>query len=189
MVCQLSLHALEVNMDSKDFESERTHLLRSLGRKFGTLDAMSREDAAMVALERGWREHALGTHESFQEAHSWLFHIACNILIDILRHKELEPRLDDSIQVPQEAVEIARFEMDQTIDRLMHYLTEETREIFYLREIERRSLKEVAAITGLEPKTISQRCQRAIISLQKIVHIELDALQYAAHGTRNISKK
>jgi RNA polymerase sigma factor (sigma-70 family) len=111
------------------------------------------------------------------------------MIIDALRHKNIEPRLEATMDVAMEPDDMQQYERNETIAQLVRLVKEDSREVFILRAVEGRSLNEVAALTGLEPKTISQRVQRLIAMLHKMMSEELKprehGTRHTAHGTRH----
>ena len=171
-------------MKKSDFESERAELIHSLEMKFGNDENRAVPDAAMLALERGWRELSLGEHQTFHSAHAWLLTVAKNFVIDSFRRKSREPRLTGDMDVSEIPIDDLNIETHADLLKLFQFLSEETRNIYSLREIDGLSLKEISAITGLKAKTISQRCRRAFLKLHEIAMRDLAAAECHDAGDR-----
>ncbi len=175
-------------MDTKvfenDFESERDSLIHSLSKAFGSGEDAIVIDAADRALEKWNEQLGLGTARPFHPAREWLFKTASNLMIDALRHKKLEPRLKEGMDAANATEASEEIEIHEDLLKLLQLLPKESRDIFKFREMEHRSLKEVAKITGLKPSTISQRCRRAWVKLKRIAADDLAAAERAVEADR-----
>ncbi|UCV07848.1 RNA polymerase sigma factor [Dechloromonas denitrificans] len=135
----------------------------------------------------GNRDEALDlTQESFLKAHqalarwrpeasfrSWLFRIAHNTTLDLLRRRgciefisfaecpggEAEPAFPDA--APQPDQRLADRQSVELLGRTLQQLPVEQREILLLRELEEMSYSEIAATLGIAEGTVKSRLARA----------------------------
>jgi RNA polymerase sigma factor (sigma-70 family) len=135
----------------------------------------------------GSREEAMDlTQETFMKAHqalpewrpeaqfrTWLFRIAHNAALDLLRRRQTvkfvalgEPGADqDSLDLPDPAPQPDRQLADRQsiglLERALHELPAEQREILLLRELEDMSYAEIAATLNIAAGTVKSRLARA----------------------------
>jgi RNA polymerase sigma-70 factor (ECF subfamily) len=135
------------------------------------------EDVAQEAFIKAYR--SLGRFRSESRFSTWLIAIALNEARARLRRKQ--PRLTDSIddpdgsivpaqltdwrEIPSETLE--RQEMRSLIRRALAALPLAYREVFVLRELEERNVKETAETLGITVASVKMRLHRARMMLQK----------------------
>jgi RNA polymerase sigma factor (sigma-70 family) len=116
---------------------------------------------------------------------AWVFRIATNLAIDVLRRQKHVERVELEAEVvadgslrgssgslsplgpldPEE--ELARFELTEAIERALLGLTASQRTIFLLKEQEGLSLLEISRVCGLNENAIKQSLFRARAALRK----------------------
>lgn len=135
------------------------------------------EDVAQEAFIKAYRN--LGRFRSEARFSTWLIAIALNEARARLRKKE--PGLTDSIddqdgavvpaqltdwrEIPSETLE--RDEIRSIIRRALAALPLPYREVFVLRELEERNVKETAETLGITIASVKMRLHRARLMLQK----------------------
>lgn len=135
------------------------------------------EDVAQETFIKAYRN--LGRFRSEARFSTWLIAIALNEARARLRRKQ--PRLTDSIddeegsvvpaqltdwrEIPSESLE--RQEVRGLIQRALATLPLAYREVFVLREIEDRNVKETAETLGITIASVKMRLHRARLMLQK----------------------
>ena len=135
------------------------------------------EDAAQEAFIKAYRN--LGRFRSESRFSTWLIAIALNEARARLRRKQ--PGLTDSIddtegsvvpaqltdwrEIPSETLE--RQEVRSLIRRALSALPLAYREVFVLRELEERNVKETAETLGITVASVKMRLHRARMMLQK----------------------
>lgn len=135
------------------------------------------EDTAQETFIKAYRN--LGRFRSEARFSTWLIAIALNEARGRLRRKQ--PRLTDSIddtegsvvpaqltdwrEIPSETLE--RQEVRSLIRRALAALPLAYREVFVLRELEERNVKETAETLGISVASVKMRLHRARLMLQK----------------------
>jgi RNA polymerase sigma-70 factor (ECF subfamily) len=135
------------------------------------------EDIAQETFIKAYRN--LGRFRSEARFSTWLIAIALNEARGRLRRKQ--PRLTDSIddtegsvvpaqltdwrEIPSETLE--RQEVRSLIRRALAALPLAYREVFVLRELEERNVKETAETLGISVASVKMRLHRARLMLQK----------------------
>ena len=116
----------------------------------------------------------------------WLFRVARNRIIDLLRKKkpqtfsdfaiadeEDDPLpLEDLLPSPDagpEALYVRHLLLDE-LERAIGELPEEQRKVFVAHELEGRSFKEMAAATGVSVSTLLSRKHYAVLHLRERLH-------------------
>jgi RNA polymerase sigma factor (sigma-70 family) len=122
--------------------------------------------------------------EPVQHWGAWMFRVARNRIVDLLRAKKLERYESDREAVSEEgekllledilpspdagpAAAYARSVLLDEIEEALEELPEEQREVFLAHEIEGYSFKEIAAGTGVSVNTLLSRKHYAVIHLRK----------------------
>jgi len=132
----------------------------------------SREDALELAQEvfiKAWE--ALPAWRPDAQFHTWLYRIASNVALDVLRRRKVvqfEP-LQDDYEAPADAPgPEAQLQAKQSVlalDAALARLSPEHREIVLLREVEGLSYDEIAASLGIDVGTVKSRLARARVAL------------------------
>lgn len=129
--------------------------------------------------------------EPIEKLTSWLFTVARNKVIDWYRKRKpsgpdledeetgetlnLEDILFDPTQIPDEVYTRSRVwsELAEALDEL----PEEQREVFVMHELEGRSFKEIAALTGEGTNTLLSRKRYAVLHLRESLQELYDEFQ------------
>ena len=127
------------------------------------------QEAAQDAFLAVWR--SIGSFRQEASLSTWLYRLAANACIDILRRNkrsgagsvslddpETAPEVIDSAPLPQQVLE--RKETQRLLCEGLAALPEDYRAILLLRESEGLSYAEIAAATGAELGTVKSRISR-----------------------------
>ena len=109
------------------------------------------------------RRHELGPLRSFR---GWLFTIARNRCLTLLRQRQTRTRLDVFVETDCTAAEPASGDLEaeeesQLVRRAVAELPAEQREVLVLREYQELSYREIAEITGSTESAVKARLFRA----------------------------
>jgi RNA polymerase sigma factor (sigma-70 family) len=115
-----------------------------------------------------------------EQVGAWLFRVARNRIVDLLRKRATEaPRdvsvgdeafaLEDLLPSPDGGpeAELARGVLLEELEAALDELPEEQREVFIAHEFEGRSFKELAAETGVGINTLLSRKHYAVLHLRR----------------------
>jgi RNA polymerase sigma-70 factor (ECF subfamily) len=105
---------------------------------------------------------------------TWLYQIARNRLVDLLRQKELEaeelaPELSDDSSPPEL---LAARQQDQLLHAAIRALPPEQREALVLQQYSGLSMEEIAEVTGAERETVKSRLRYAMQKLRAALQPE-----------------
>jgi RNA polymerase sigma factor (sigma-70 family) len=120
----------------------------------------------------------------------WLYRVARNRIIDLFRKKHPESLNEVAVSGPHgerflsedllpspnagpEALYARRVLLDE-LERAVHELPREQREVFVAHELEGRSFKEIAAETGVGINTLLSRKRYAVLHLRKRLQAAYD---------------
>lgn len=135
----------------------------------------SREEALELAQEvfikawealPGWRPQA--------QFHTWLYRIASNVALDLLRRRKvvqfvaLEEGHDTAADAPGPEASLQAKQGMRAMDAALARLSPEQREIILLREVEGLSYDELAASLRIDEGTVKSRLARARAALAAI---------------------
>jgi RNA polymerase sigma factor (sigma-70 family) len=132
----------------------------------------SREEALELAQEvfiKAWQ--ALPGWRPDAQVHTWLYRIASNVALDLLRRRKVVQfvALEEDYDAPaDQAGPEARLQAKQSIQSLaaaLERLTPEQREIVLLREVEGLSYGELASALAIDEGTVKSRLARARAAL------------------------
>lgn len=169
------------------------HALRMLGSEQDALDA------SQEAFFRAYR--ALASFRGESRFSVWLYKLAGNVCLDMLRRR---PAVPDASLTDEDAGELpvpdARFcpqtelekkELRQTVRRAVLSLAPEFRQALILRDIDGLSYDEIARVTGLEAGTVKSRIFRARKKLAAILMRDgnFSELSSSFSSAAEISKK
>ena len=147
--------------------------LRMLGNEQDALDA------SQEAFFKAYRN--LESFRGDSRFSTWLYRLASNVCLDMLRRQPEEPilsadddelflRLRDSSPSPQEALE--RNELRRTVSKALSSLPADFRQAVVLRDVNGLSYEEIADVTGLETGTVKSRIFRG---RKKLAAVLLDS--------------
>src|SRR5665811_1411307 len=142
------------------------YLLRMLGSHD---DAMELTQDAFI---KAWQ--ALPLRQPEAQFRTWLFRIANNTALDVLRHRKLVEfvPLEDSFDAPSpEPNPEHQAQVTQEVRQLeasLKKLAPEHRQILLLREVEEMSYEEIAVVLSLNEGTVKSRLARARVALIEI---------------------
>lgn len=135
----------------------------------------SREDALELAQEvfiKAWV--ALPQWRPDAQFHTWLYRIASNLALDLLRRRKVVQfvALEDDYDAPSQAAgpqaQLESRQGLQALDAALARLVPEQREIVLLREVEGLSYDEIAAALQIDEGTVKSRLARARAALTAI---------------------
>lgn len=156
-------------------EAALVELMRLYEKKIYTLcfrmcgSSEDAEEAAQDTFLALWR--GIGSFRQESSLATWLYRLASNCCIDLLRRRRRElsgPSLDDDGQLidavdpaPLPQQELERRERNASLRAGLAALPEDYRAILLLREIEGLSYAEISAALDLELGTVKSRISRA----------------------------
>ena len=132
----------------------------------------SREEALELAQEvfiKAWQ--AMPTWQPEAQFHTWLYRIASNAALDVLRRRKVVPfvPLDDDYDAPADQpgpeAQLQARQGLRRLDAALARLLPEQREIVLLREVEGLSYDELATTLGIDQGTVKSRLSRARVAL------------------------
>lgn len=132
----------------------------------------SREEAlelAQQAFIEAWQ--ALPNWVPNAQFHTWLYRIASNAAIDVLRRRKVVRfvPLDDDYDAPADQpgpeAQLQARQSLRALDAALARLPPQQREIVLLREVEGLSYAELAATLGIDEGTVKSRLARARVAL------------------------
>lgn len=136
------------------------------------------EDVVQEAFIKAWRH--LRTFDTAKSFKTWLFTIARNALIDLMRKRREVPFSDrenedrdlldlpdDDAALPEEA--FAALESAESVRRALETLPPKAREVLVLRYQNELNFREIAAVVGEPIDTVKSRHRRALQALRRIV--------------------
>ena len=169
------------------YEKEIYNLcLRMLGNEQDALDA------SQEAFFKAYR--ALGSFRGESRFSTWLYRLASNTCVDILRRRPgtpflsldeeddiILPPIADSRRSPQEIAESK--ELRAMVDRALDTLAPEFRQAVILRDVVGLSYEEIGSVMELEPGTVKSRIFRARKKLAAVLSADGNFSGYYASKT------
>jgi len=142
-------------------------------------------DLCQETFVRAWK--SLKNFRGQSSFYTWLYRIATNLGIDLIRSKEKNPttQFDDAIEKEETeenkpfahqklpSDDVLRKELGQAIDAAIGKLTPEHREVIVLREFEGLDYKEIAKVVGCSIGTVMSRLHYARSNLQRSLKVYL----------------
>lgn len=127
------------------------------------------EDAAQETFVKVWK--SLKKFDSSRSFQSWIFAIARNATLDILRKRKDSSLDDDSEAEMKDDSELAPEEFDREVTRdileeVMAELTANQRSAVYLHDVLGKTFDEISEITGKSLNTEKSHYRRAILRLR-----------------------
>lgn len=121
---------------------------------------------------------AASTFDSSRPLHPWLFTIVCNTVRNHLRRQRVRQLVFAEQSAPEKAVELPDFAPDgerravarqtvQTLEKEIQQLPLAQREVVVLAAVEKRPLKEVALLLGLNINTVKTHLRRGRLALAR----------------------
>lgn len=132
----------------------------------------SREDALELAQEvfiKAWE--ALPQWRPDAQFHTWLYRIASNLALDVLRRRKvvqfvpLEDDWDAPSHAPGPEAQLDARQRLRALDAAMARLNPQQREVVLLREVEGLSYDEIAVVLDVDEGTVKSRLARARAAL------------------------
>jgi len=148
-------------------------LLRYVGRMLGTTDDQ-REDVVQETFIRLHRQVSAQGWGSIRYLTTWLFHVAHNLTLDILRQRARrqdagEVAADPTIIEEEHAApevdalgEVIRQEARQAVLRELAQLDDECRQVVLLKIVQGMSLRQVAEVIGVSLTTVNSRLNQGL---------------------------
>ena len=121
----------------------------------------SADDLVQDTLERAWSKLSLWQRRG--DVRAWMFGILHNLFIDRVRSQRSTPEDaagDDLPDQPERAMQTDRLEV-RDLDRALHRLPAEQREVLLLVAVEELSYQQVAIVVGVPIGTVMSRLSRA----------------------------
>jgi RNA polymerase sigma-70 factor (ECF subfamily) len=110
-------------------------------------DEFKAQDIVQDSFEKLWINHE---SVDFQKAKSFLFRIAYNRMIDVIRHEKKMTASDDiTTRKEEEVLDYKQSELKEIIGKAMSKLSEIQRSVVTLRDYEGYTYQEIAQITEL----------------------------------------
>ncbi len=165
---------------SEAVERERPRLRRFIRRRLP--DPRDAEDIVQDVFHELVRANRLLM--PVENVTAWLFRVARNRIIDLLRRRrpasfselsgpadagDERPQLDELLPSPDDGPEAAyaRSALMEEIELALDELPAEQRDVFVAHEIEGESFKEIAARTGVNVNTLLSRKRYAVLHLRE----------------------
>jgi RNA polymerase sigma-70 factor, ECF subfamily len=153
-------------------------LLRYVGRVLGAVDDQS-EDVVQETFIRLHRQVSTQGWDSIRHPTTWLFHVAHNLTMDVLRQRA---RREEAGLVPEDSAGITEEQTAQEMDALgeairrearhavlreLGQLDDQYRQVVLLKVIQGMSLREVAEVIGVSLSTVNSRLNQGLSILAR----------------------
>ncbi|MBU2612006.1 MAG: sigma-70 family RNA polymerase sigma factor [Chloroflexi bacterium] len=135
-------------------------------------EAALAEDAAQEAFLRAWLH--ISSFRRGEPLRNWLYRIAVNAALDILRRRHEEPAEDETLQmIPEQSLgpEAALIEKERLalLQQAMRSLPEAARSALVLREYGELSYQEIASVLDIPIGTVMSRLSYARNRLREVL--------------------
>ena len=147
-------------------------------------DSQLAEDAAQEAFIKAWQR--LNSYEQRSTFRSWLFRIAVNTAIDMLRREPAAVEMIENNMIastetrPERAVEQA--ELSRQVQQAVLMLPEASRAVLVLREFEGFSYQEIATALDIPLGTVMSRLNYARNKLRQMLRPQISMREEANEG-------
>jgi RNA polymerase sigma-70 factor, ECF subfamily len=153
-------------------------LLRYVGRMLGSLND-GREDIVQETFIRLHRQVCAHGPASVRNLTTWLFQVAHNLTVDVLRQKVRRP---DTVEFPVDPAlveqepssdemdslsEAIRQEARQVALRELASLDEPYRQVVLLKVVQDMTLRQVAEVVGVSISTVNERLNHGLATLAR----------------------
>jgi RNA polymerase sigma-70 factor, ECF subfamily len=144
-------------------------------------DAGLAEDMAQEAFLRAWVN--LPSFHPQSSLRNWLYRIAVNAALDVLRRKTEEPVEDEKMQMVTDQApgpEAAMIQKEQAafLQQAMKSLPEAARSVLVLREYGELSYQEIAAVLDIPLGTVMSRLNYARNRLRELLKAQVYQTEY-----------
>ncbi|WP_234340142.1 RNA polymerase sigma factor [Gorillibacterium timonense] len=153
--------------------------LYGLFRKMGSSEADA-QDLTQETLLKAYRK--LATHNPTQSFAGWIYTIAVHLQKDRAGRKGADSLRDDRYERETPESKLLQKELRSELDRLLEELPEHYRLVLILRFTNQLTPKEIADITGMSIRQVTNTVFRAKASLRKIVE-DKEGQRYDFLGT------
>jgi RNA polymerase sigma-70 factor (ECF subfamily) len=148
-------------------------LLRYVGRMLGRIDDQ-REDIVQETFVRLHRQVSAQGWDSIRHPTTWLFHVAHNLTMDVLRQRARRQEAGEVAEDPADmAEEHAAQEMDalgeairqearHVVLRELAQLEDDYRQVILLKVVQGMSLRQVAEVVGVSLSTVNSRLNQGL---------------------------
>jgi RNA polymerase sigma-70 factor (ECF subfamily) len=135
-------------------------------------DTRLAEDMAQEAFLRAWTN--LTSFHAQSSLRNWIYRIAVNATLDVLRRKSEEPLEDDEVQLlsdQAESPETAMIEKERAaqVQKALQSLPDASRSVLVLREYGGLSYQEIASVLDVPVGTIMSRLNYARNRLRELL--------------------
>jgi RNA polymerase sigma-70 factor (ECF subfamily) len=139
------------------------------------------EDMAQEAFLRAWLN--LPSFHPDSSLRNWLYRIAVNAALDVLRRKTEEPIEDEKMQMATDQIpgpEAAMIAKEQAafLQQAMKSLPEAARSVLVLREYGELSYQEIAAVLDIPIGTVMSRLNYARNRLRELLKTQVLQMEY-----------
>lgn len=150
-------------------------LLRYVGRVLGSVDGQA-EDLVQEAFLRLHRQLRRADGKSIERADQWLFRVAHNLCMDVIRRRGRQRKAQDHLA--QNAADRSVAE-DETLGRMMQSeaaataldelerLPQELKHIVLLKVMQGMTLRQIARVTGMSLGSVNYRLNQALATLAR----------------------
>jgi RNA polymerase sigma-70 factor (ECF subfamily) len=151
-------------------------LLRYVGQMLGRIDHEA-EDIVQEAFIRLHRQVAGHGSGSVKHLTTWLFRVAHNLTIDVLRQRKIrkcgpEATIDPVVLLEEQAGdeldaldEVLRQEARQVALRELSQLDDQQRQVVLLKVIQEMTLRQVAEVVGISVSMVNYRLNQGLTEL------------------------